>query len=161
MSRTRVAPIRTLIIPHLELLGALVLASLMNSVQKCFHQSHIIVPPSATCWTDSMTVIHWIRQQKLWPTFVRNRVDEIRTLLPPECWQFCPGSNPADISSRGVTPVILQQSTLWWNGPPWLSSPMNLWPAAVLAEEEPTSENDHEYIENVCATISDAENFPS
>ena len=30
--------------------------------------------------------------------------------------------NPADLASRGVNPLSLVSSTLWWNGPTWMSS---------------------------------------
>ena len=45
-------------------------------------------------------------------------MEEIRRLLPIECWRHCPGvSNPADIPSRGSKPSDLISNPLWWNGP--------------------------------------------
>lgn len=111
--RTRAAPI-----PRLELLGALNLARLMSSTRKCFADVKKFDFLSSICWTDSMTVLHWIRQNKVWPLFIRNRVNEIRTLLLSDFWRFCPGpSNPADICSRGVKSRTLQKCSLWWNEP--------------------------------------------
>lgn len=36
--------------------------------------------------------------------------------------------NPADILSRGTFPRELMGSSLWWNGPEWLSLSRNNWP---------------------------------
>ena len=49
---------------------------------------------------------------------MQNRVLEIRKLFPVECWKHIPGiKNPADIPSRGTTPLELLVSKLWQNGP--------------------------------------------
>ena len=64
---------------------------------------------------------------KDWKPFVHNRVQEIRELVPIDCWHHCSGrDNPADIPTRGVTPLELVKSSLWWHGPPWLGEETNL-----------------------------------
>jgi len=55
-SKTRVAPVKRQSIPRLELLGALILARLVNAVLKCCPQK-----PSVTCWVDSTATLFWIR----------------------------------------------------------------------------------------------------
>ena len=53
---------------------------------------------------------------------MQHRVDEIRKLVPTDCWNHCPGpDNPVDILSRGMDCCDLTASTLWWNGPKWLT----------------------------------------
>lgn len=46
--------------------------------------------------------------------------------------------NPADISSRGVTPAQLIESKLYWNGPDWLKQSQDAWPVTdwTFLEEE-------------------------
>lgn len=45
----------------------------------------------------------------------------MRELLPVTCWRHCPGiDNPADIPSRGLTPIELHTNKLWHCGPDWL-----------------------------------------
>jgi len=76
------------------------------------------------CWTDSKVAWYWITQSaKEWKQLVQHRGDEIRKLVPAECWKHCPGTdNPADLPSRGVDCRELEANTLWWNGSKWLTS---------------------------------------
>ena len=73
-----------------------------------------------SCHTDSQVALYWIIGDKEWKQFVQNQVVEIRELTPPECWKHCPGTlNPADIPSRGVFSLELQEKLgLWLHGPP-------------------------------------------
>ena len=67
-----------------------------------------------------------------WKMFVANRVTEIQSLSRGD-WNHVPSEeNPADILSRGMSASSLQNSTLWWTGPVWLSHGPNAWPATWL-----------------------------
>ena len=79
-------------------------------------------PP--TSYTDSKVSLYWILGvDRVWKQFVQRRVTEIRTLLPSSGWQHCPGvENPADLPSRGLSPIELACSELWAEGPKWLGS---------------------------------------
>ena len=120
-SKTRVAPLSNQTIPRLELLSAVVLARLMHSVKEALTSE--IKISKLVCWTDSKVAWYWIVQStKEWKQFVQHRVDEIRKLVPTDCWNHCPGpDNPADILSRGMDCCDLTASALWWNGPKWLT----------------------------------------
>ena len=119
-AKTRVAPLQSQTIPRLELLSAVLLARLLSAVTQSLQSELQLCPPH--CYTDSTVSLCWIKGiNKTWKVFVQNRVNEIRKLTPPDCWRHCPGKdNPADIPSRGLTPLELSVSTLWQNGPPWL-----------------------------------------
>ncbi|XP_015754627.1 PREDICTED: uncharacterized protein LOC107334213 [Acropora digitifera] len=73
---------------------------------------------------DSNNVLYWIKgKDKEWKQFVNHRVAEIRQLLPTDVWAHVPGRDtPADLASRGVNPLSLVSSALWWNEPTWISS---------------------------------------
>ncbi|MCG8622721.1 MAG: hypothetical protein MJE68_12095, partial [Proteobacteria bacterium] len=78
--------------------------------------------------------LFWIRGlEKEWKQFIQNRVNEIRKLVPDECWDHCPGQeNPADMPSRGITISELAASKLWRSGPKWLKSGMEWLLSIVL-----------------------------
>ena len=91
-SRTRVAPINGDTIPRLELLGALVLARLINSVLTAFEGTLRV--DSVHCWSDSQIALWWIwGVNKEFKQFVQNRVVEIRRLVKPAHWDYCPSDN--------------------------------------------------------------------
>ena len=119
-AKTRVAPLQQQTIPRLELLSALLLARLLSTIAESLEFEFTLSSPY--CFTDSMVSLWWIKgSDKTWKTFVQNRVAEIRRLVPPECWRHCPGTeNPADVPSRGATPLELSTQLLWHTGPPWL-----------------------------------------
>ncbi|XP_037775534.1 uncharacterized protein LOC119572497 [Penaeus monodon] len=96
------------------------------------YQVSFVVARSRTvtycCWTDSKVALAWIKGNPCrWKAFVSNRVVEIQSLTSPCHWYHCSGKeNPADLISRGELAEPLVNSTLWINGPTWLSEPLTL-----------------------------------
>ncbi|KAL1282335.1 hypothetical protein QQF64_001138 [Cirrhinus molitorella] len=119
-SKSRVAPIKTITLPRLELMGALIGARLASNLLKALN----LQPTQLYMWSDSMIVIYWIRSSaQKWKRFVANRVVEIQQLTPPELWSHCNGKmNPADLITRGQSASKLKEDDLWWSGPPFLKS---------------------------------------
>ena len=133
MSKARVAPTKFLTIPRLELQGAVVGVRLAGSA--C--TSLGISMTNVTFWTDSTTVLQWIRSQKCrYQTFVANRVGEILEATTNQQWRHVPGKlNPTDICSRGISAGDLSSDHLWFNGPVFLRDPEHLWPENVNVGE--------------------------
>lgn len=131
-SKTKVAPIKRLTIPRLELVAALLLARLTVHTLKALALSDV----SVFCWSDSSVTLSWISAHPTkWKDFVRNRVSTIQELLPYGSWHFVPGKeNPADCASRGLMPDQLIKFDLWWNGPNWLSESPLSWPSFKCKE---------------------------
>ena len=73
-------------------------------------------------WTDSENVWYWVHNQSRdFKPFVANRVGEIHRITNPEQWHHVPGKdNPADLATRGMTAVELNDSTFWAEGPTFL-----------------------------------------
>ncbi|XP_003382025.1 putative integrase core domain protein [Trichinella spiralis] len=107
-------------------LAALVSARLVTYVGK---QLSVAID-EIVCWSDSEVAPSWIKSPAVkWKTCVRNRVESIQQLTEASVWRYCPtGENPADMLSRGCSLKRLEESQLWWEGPPWLSLPVDNWP---------------------------------
>ncbi len=56
-------------------------------------------------------------------------MNEILNLSKKEELGHVPGvENPADIGSRGSSPLDLKENALWWKGPLWLRDGEEAWP---------------------------------
>ena len=124
-SRARVAPLKPVSLPRLELVAALLASRLVIAVRQALH---LPIDTPIKCWTDSMVALGWIRGNPArWKTFVANRVSEIQSLLDPVCWRHVPGAlNPADLLTRGLSASALILSNIWISGPPFDTLPNEL-----------------------------------
>ncbi|XP_029172429.1 uncharacterized protein LOC114941586 [Nylanderia fulva] len=125
-AKSKVAPLKPLTVPRLELSATVLLARLIAFVRT------LIPIPSMIChcWTDSTVVLAWLKQSPArWKIFVANRVHEVQSQVPDAIWHHVPSpQNPADLASRGVQPADLKEHLLWWQGPAWLQLPSTQWP---------------------------------
>ncbi|XP_058456510.1 uncharacterized protein LOC131433913 [Malaya genurostris] len=128
-AKSRIAPLEVKSIARLELCAALLLANLSQMVADTIaHNGKVFL------WTDSSIVLHWLASSpSKWQTFVANRVAEIQRLTTSGIWKHVPSSdNPADLISRGMFVSELYNSSLWWNGPNWITSVDQPWPETVV-----------------------------
>lgn len=125
-AKGRIAPLKALTIPKLELCAASILTDLMDKVKLSLNISF----SKFTYWTDSTIVLCWLKgEPRQWKPFVSNRVAHIQNLTKINEWRHVISKeNPADLISRGLNPEELANSTLWWKGPWWLSSEEENWP---------------------------------
>lgn len=109
-SKTRVAPLKRLTIPRLELTAATLLTRLVKHVITALELSQVPI----FLWTDSSVTLTWISSHpSKWKDFVHNRVVFIQDTLPNARWRFVPSKhNPADCASRGMSPSQLEDHAL-------------------------------------------------
>ena len=120
IGKCRVAPMRHLSIPRLELQAAVMAVRLEEQIVK-EHQSKI---HSSNFWTDTTTVLQWIhsshRKQQV---FAANRVAEILDTTYVSQWNHVGGiNNPADIGTRAINVDEFKRSE-WLTGTAWLKQP--------------------------------------
>ena len=120
MGKTRVAPLRQTTIPRLELQAALYAARLKKTIEDemDFKFDKIFL------WSDSTTVLSWIKNFKLkHKMYIGNRIAEIRDLTNTNQWNYVnTKDNPADQGTRGLTATEMTEKSFWLQGPHFLLS---------------------------------------
>ena len=81
-----------------------------------------------TFFSDSTTLLWWLRTKKPLSIYVANRICQILDRTSLYQWKHVRTfENPADIPTRGARPNKLAQSPLWWEGPKFLKLPREKW----------------------------------
>lgn len=134
-AKSRVAPLKVLTLPRLELAAAKLMVDLVKRVQAAIGLS----PEQSYYWTDSRITLAWIQaESSSLKTFVANRVSTIQRSSIVANWRHIKGDdNPADLVSRGCFAGGLND--LWFNGPLFLKESGAKWESAKTEEFEDTS----------------------
>ena len=140
MGKGRVAPLKPITIPRLELAAAVLAVRINRMLEKELEYS--LQPP--VYWTDSTTVMKYIFSDTIrFQTYVANRVSTIRDLSEKSQWRYVSSVlNPADDASRGLTAETFLKSEQWLHGPAFLKQPEKTWPkypenSISLAADDP------------------------
>ena len=120
MAKARVAPVKVITIPRLELIAAVTSVKISELLNRELTYSNI----KNVYWTDSKVVLGYIgNEAKRFHVFVANLIQQIHDRSSVKEWHYVATTdNPADIASRGITADGLVQCQLWWRGPKFLSS---------------------------------------
>ena len=127
-AKSRVAPLKSLTIPRLELQAAVLAVRLCRSVLEESRLQFLKI----IFFSDSHIVLSWIRNQpREFKPFVSARVAEIQSKSKPDQWRHVPGEqNVAGDVSRGIP--ALQLTDRWKYGPEFLTLPEEEWPNELL-----------------------------
>lgn len=130
-TKTKLAPIKGLTIPRLELNAALLLSRWMSRIRSSL-ESHVNIV-GLFAWSDSAIVLSWLtNSHSAFKIYVSNRVHQIGTLVPDCQWLHVKSAdNPADCASRGVLPSVLSNLSLYWNGPDFIHDDAATWDATI------------------------------
>ena len=119
MAKSRVPPTKFVSIPRLELTAA-ALSMKVSSMLRREQSIHPII--KEYIWTDNEVVLGYINNDaKRFKIYVANRVQLIRENSDVNQWMYIDArSNPADDTSRGISPSNQEKVNRWLNGPEFL-----------------------------------------
>lgn len=137
-SKARVAPLKFLSIPRLELQGAVLGARLAQTIIT----SLSLRITRRVYWTDSRDVLHWINSDhRRYSQFVAFRVSEILETSEPEEWRWVPTRlNAADDGTKWDGTPDLTSESRWFTGPDFLWFPETKWPETPCLRSPVTTE---------------------
>ncbi|XP_058840296.1 uncharacterized protein LOC131695790 [Topomyia yanbarensis] len=127
-AKTKVAPLKALSIPKLELKAAVLGVRLLDSILK----SHTLPISKRFFWTDSTTVLAWIQSDhRKYLKFVAVRVGEILMMSDQTEWRWVPTKlNIADDAIKWKSEPNLNSNSPWFCGQSFLQDAEEHWPAA-------------------------------
>jgi len=145
MAKARVAPIREISIPRLELTAAVISVKLSYVIQQQLEWNIQRV----IYWTDSMSVLKCIyNTTKRFHTFESNRLTIIHNGSKPDQWRYVNrDDNPADGGSKGLKMDEMLKSGRWHKGPRFLWEDESRWPKMVTV---PVIADDDEAVRKEC-----------
>ena len=139
MGKARLAPIREISIPRLELTAAVISVKLSHVIQDELD----LTVNKVIYWTDSTSVLKCINNEtKRFHTFESNRLTIIHDGSTPQQWRYVNREdNPAYDGSKGLKLDVLIKNDRWLTGPKFLWEDEECWPVIVeiliLKDDDP------------------------
>ncbi|XP_058826986.1 uncharacterized protein LOC131686971 [Topomyia yanbarensis] len=137
-AKTKVAPLKPMSIPRLELQAAVLGIRLMKFIL----ESHPVKIARRVLHSDSSTFLSWIRcDPRRYKQYVALRVAEVLSESEVDEWRWVPSKmNPADIATKWGHGPPLDPDHEWYRGYKFMKLPETTWPpqrvAIPITEEE-------------------------
>lgn len=127
-TKTRVAPLKFVSVPRLELQAAVIGARLATSIAS----SHRITISRRVLWTDSRDVICWLRSDhRRYSQFVAFRVSELLDLTEAGEWRWLSTKlNVADEGTKWQKLPTFEPDNRWFRGPYFIWEAEENWPGS-------------------------------
>ena len=135
MGKSRVAPMKQISVPRMELTAAVVSVRVSRLLQK-----ELTYPDLKTFfWTDSQAVLGYISNEaRRFHTFVANRAQFIRDNSNIDDWHHVKTDDtPGDDASRGLSITDEPKINRWFNGPDFLRHDETSWPIHTTIDVSP------------------------
>ncbi|XP_062542436.1 uncharacterized protein LOC134210403 [Armigeres subalbatus] len=136
-SKAKVAPLKPLSIPRMELQAAVIGCRLAKSIA----EYHTLPITQRFLWSDSRTVLSWINSDaRKYRQYVAVRIGEILEETQSEEWRWIPTKlKVVDEATKWGKGPLLQPDGRWFTGPDFLYKAENEWPqerVSINTEEE-------------------------
>lgn len=120
MGKSRVAPLKPVTVPRLELSAAVLSVKIAFFLERELDYNQV----SHVFWSDSKIVLSYINNEaRRFHVFVANRVQQIREKTETSQWRYVSSEeNPSDTASRGAYAKDLVKGS-WFEAPDFLWKP--------------------------------------
>ncbi|XP_062539024.1 uncharacterized protein LOC134207317 [Armigeres subalbatus] len=137
-AKARVAPLRFVSIPRLELQAAVIGSRLAETIAK----SLSFRIDKRIYWTDSRDVLCWLRSDhRRYSQFVAFRVSELLETTTVSAWRWVGSKdNIADEATKWQRQPGLESSGQWFNGPKFLYEDPEGWPIESTGDRNTNEE---------------------
>ncbi|XP_055645281.1 uncharacterized protein LOC129781728 [Toxorhynchites rutilus septentrionalis] len=125
-AKTKVAPLKPITVPRMELQACVLGARLAKFVI----EGHAFPSISSYFWSDSSTALSWINADpRKYSPFVTFRVGEILENTNRADWRWVPSQqNPADEATKWGSGPYFNTHSIWYSGPDFLRLSKDNWP---------------------------------